>query len=68
MTNMRAVGHANVTWRCPYCDARNRTHVTFGSDVVTVACERCNAEADIFPTTVVVYSSPLLSETEAEAA
>ena len=64
MTNMRAVGHANITWRCPHCDKRNRTHVKLGGDVSTVLCEQCGAEADVFPTTVVVYEAPLLTTGE----
>lgn len=67
MTTIRAIGHANITWWCPYCDSRNRAHVAIDYDTRTMACERCNAEADIFPTQVIVYSSPLLGETEGKA-
>lgn len=67
-TDMRADGHMNLTWYCPYCERRNRTHVRLDDDVKTVLCEHCTAEADIFPTQVVVYSVPLLGETEDDAA
>ena len=64
MSNMRADGHLNLTWYCPYCDKRNRTHVTLVGDVSTVLCEQCGAEADVFPATVVVYEVPLLTTGE----
>lgn len=64
MSNMQADGHLNLTWYCPYCEKRNRAHVQLGSDVQTSSCDECGGEADIFPATVVVYSSPLIGEVE----